>query len=442
MSSAFWPLIIGGAALLMPGVTQELSIDAVGRIGLSSDGTGAGELSAITWIDDALFHIVSDTNATVYPTSIEINRRTGAVTHTNMQSGYVLANGVDVEGLAFSDDIGTLYAGDEVGPAVRAHVVGDGSLLEPVTVPDVFGSVRANFGIESLALQDGHRSLWFCNEEALTVDGPLSTTTMGTVIRIQRLDADLQPGGQWAYRTDAITNDSPLIDEERSGVSDLLVLPDGRVLVLERELGGVGFLKRPEFRSRIYEVDFTTATDTSAIGALDGAQYAPADKHLLWEGRFSFENYEGITLGPQLDDGSFCVLLVSDDGGGLLQSVYALRLYGAGPRLTQDDLVRGMTTTFHIEPIRPGETAYLLYSTNGVGPGPRPSQIGGLRLDLVTPVTVAGSAEADTDGLVTIQMRIPANAPLIDVSTQAIVMRGLNGARSVKTNTVTAPTLP
>jgi hypothetical protein len=144
---------------------------------------------------------------------------------------------------------------------------------------------------------------------------------------LQRFDATtMSPAGQWAYRTDAISADSPFTTAERSGVSDLLALPDGRLLVLERELGGA-FV--PDFRNRIYLVDFVGATDTSAIGPLGTASFAGVSKTLLWQGDFDNDNFEGITLGPQLANGDYSVILVSDDGGGTnLQSLYALRMTG------------------------------------------------------------------------------------------------------------------
>jgi hypothetical protein len=40
-------------------------------------------------------------------------------------------------------------------------------------------------------------------------------------------------------------------------------------------------------------------------------------KSLLWERRFPFSNFEGMTLGPPLAGGRRSILLVSDDGGGI-----------------------------------------------------------------------------------------------------------------------------
>jgi len=47
-------------------------------------------------------------------------------------------------------------------------------------------------------------------------------------------------------------------------------------------------------------------------------------KTLLWERLFSAANFEGMTFGPPLADGSRSLLLISDNGGGLAQQLYAV----------------------------------------------------------------------------------------------------------------------
>jgi hypothetical protein len=106
-------------------------------------------------------------------------------------------------------------------------------------------------------------------------------------------------------------------------VSDLLVLPDGRLIVLERELGGSPL---PDFRDTLYLVDFAGATDVSSLGSLASGGFTGVTKAALWTG-FSFNNYEGIALGPQLANGDYVLVLVSDNGDGISsQSLQTLRI--------------------------------------------------------------------------------------------------------------------
>ena len=378
---------------------QELSISSAGKHGLPAGNSGSSELSGLTWAGGDQYHSVSDRDHTVYGLSIDLNRSTGLPRSAVFDSPLVLDRGIDLEGIVFNSAAGSVYVSDETGPAIREHSLVDGSLLQTLPIHSVYFNIRPNSSLESLTLQSGHRSLWTVNEEALVGDGPLSGVGQGTVVRLQRYSDDLQLDGQWAYVTDGITADSPFITEEASGVSDLVALPDGRVLVLERELGGVGLFLLPEFRSRIYEVDFTNATNVTNINQLEGATYTPVGKNLLWEKTFLFNNYEGMALGRQLDDGSHSLLPVSDDGSGLSQSLFALRLYGAGPWFSQDPLIRGTNVTLTAENLDPGDHAFFLVSFTGAGNGPNVPQLGGLPLDLLSPITVLGDGVAGGTGV-------------------------------------------
>ena len=105
----------------------------------------------------------------------------------------------------------------------------------------------------------------------------------------------------------------------------------GGLTFIERALG-VGLI--PTFRNRLYWVDFTGATDVSAIPNLDAGGFQPVGKRLLWErnmGIIPSRNFEGLALGsalPQLGPTSHSVLLIADNGGGTNQHLYALILHG------------------------------------------------------------------------------------------------------------------
>ena len=306
-----------------------VSVSGVGIAPLPSGATGAQELSGITWAGGSQYYVVSDANATVYPLTVHLDMITGAVTSAALDNGIALVAGSDLEGIAYEASTGHVYVSDETGPAIRRHSLVDGSLTGTVTVPAVYDDYRANRSFESLSMRSGGASLWTCNEEALANDGPVSTVGAGTTVRLQKFDSTFTPAGQWAYVTDGITGDIPFTTAERSGVSDVCVLPGGTVLVLERELGWMNSPFGPQFRNRIYEIDLTGATDVSGIAAIDNATFDAVGKSLLWEGLFgSSSNFEGIALGPALAGGKWSLLLVSDDGSGLSQNLYALTLAG------------------------------------------------------------------------------------------------------------------
>ncbi|KAA3605099.1 MAG: hypothetical protein DWQ01_21130 [Planctomycetota bacterium] len=110
--------------------------------------------------------------------------------------------------------------------------------------------------------------------------------------------------------------------------------------------------------------------------------------------------------------------------------------------LSQRPLRRGRQTEMRVRMAQPGETIYFLYSLTGTGQGPCPATLGGLCLDLLAPIEIVGNAAADQNGEATLSFDIPADAPLIDVHTQAVAQRGPGGDDSVKSNALTAPILP
>jgi hypothetical protein len=193
--------------------------------------------------------------------------------------------------------------------------------------------------LESLTLRHDGRELWTANEEALfnpllgVDDGPLTATNAGSVVRLTRFtranpQTTWQADGQWAYPTDAIGGRVQGVGE-RSGVSDLCVLPDGTLLVLEREISTKHFF--PEFRARIYQVDFVGATDVAAMTSLNGATYTPIRKTRLYDQNTILANYEGLCLGPQQDDGSDCLVMISDGDDFAVEFLCTLKLFGLVP---------------------------------------------------------------------------------------------------------------
>ncbi|MFM1903599.1 MAG: hypothetical protein RLZZ440_1499 [Planctomycetota bacterium] len=294
-----------------------------GSVALSSGATAAAELSGITHVGGTTYQAVGDNAAaTIWTLSISLDPASGWIGSAGVTGGIAApALGTDSEGIAYRAASGTVFVSDEVASTIGEFSLTTGSLVGSVNVPAIYtpSNVQSNMGLESLAFGPG--GLWTTNEEALVPDGPLSTTTAGSWVRIQRFDASLAAIRQWGYRTDPITALNPFISAERSGVVDILPWTETELLVLERELGGAVV---PQFRSRLYLVDTDTASDVSALATINAGGFTPLSKTLLWERSFAASNFEGMTFGPTLNDGSRSLLLISDDGGGLAQNLYAL----------------------------------------------------------------------------------------------------------------------
>lgn len=106
----------------------------------------------------------------------------------------------------------------------------------------------------------------------------------------------------------------------------------------------------------------------------------------------------------------------------------------AAPSLVSTSMVTEVDAIITILNAQPGELVHLTYSFAGFGAGPVVPQLGGLQLDLLSPVTLFRSQNANASGHAVMTFPVPANAPLVAVYLQAAIARGAGGVNSVLTN--------
>jgi len=250
-------------------------------------------------------------------------------------------NGInfDGEGLVLTPER-TFLVSSEREPSIR-EVSAEGKTLRNLPVPPVFdGSllggrgIRSNQGFEALAISPDGRSLWTANEGALKQDAPDEAMFGVHPIRLLRYD---RQGDSWAPAAQHVYVLDPI--EKRGiglhvrGLVDLLPLPEGGFLALEREfVAGVGM------EVQIFHVTTGGATDVSGLESLAGQSYTPVRKTLVYDFAVSAglgfvpDNLEGMTFGPALPGGDRTLVLVSDDNfEPRIQStqIVALRLHSA-----------------------------------------------------------------------------------------------------------------
>ncbi|HSR97218.1 MAG TPA: esterase-like activity of phytase family protein [Kofleriaceae bacterium] len=237
----------------------------------------------------------------------------------------------DGEALALAGDRILLVA-DETEQAVFS-VLRDGRGGMRVELPG-FAGMRHNLGLEGLGYlaTPGGRYVFAANEQALEGDGPTSSVTHGTVVRLLRHRLDGGPDLEVAYLTDPIFAAGVRGD---NGVSDIAPLSPDRMLVLER-----AWVQGSGNSVRLYDVDLRTGKDV--LGLADARDAAPVAKRLVvdiallpdahcappaqWQRRRTLENYEGMTFGPTLPDGRRVLFLVSDDNSRATQDARILAL--------------------------------------------------------------------------------------------------------------------
>lgn len=196
-----------------------------------------------------------------------------------------------------------------------------------------------NYNFESLAFDSVHQYLWTIPESTLRKDGQPATPQNGLTnqLRLMRLDwgkmkedsnkeeyseqvnskKDSRYMTTYAYQMDQPSTHKKA-DIYVMGVSELCALPDGQLLVLERE-AFIPKIKIGAFcKCKLYQINPLNSEEFSMKENFS-SDIPFLKKRLLVEwktglslSKRSFANYEGMCLGPMLEDGSQVVILLSD----------------------------------------------------------------------------------------------------------------------------------
>jgi Uncharacterized protein conserved in bacteria len=234
-----------------------------------------------------LTQIIQFKDSQGFPISGLSNPFVGADTEAALDaSGAVMdfdPNGLDTESLARLSD-GSFWLGEEYGPSI-VHVSATGEVLErlvpagieadlagaryPVSgsLPAILAKRKLNRGIESIAVSNDERTLYFI------LQSPLANPDEGAYKNsrnVRLFSFDLGSGtvtGEYVYVLDlpgTFTADS---STKQTGVkvSELTMLPNGKLMVLERI----------SKTTKLYTVDFSGATDILGSG-WDDAATAPS----------------------------------------------------------------------------------------------------------------------------------------------------------------------
>ena len=266
---------------------------------------GISGLSGVTWLGGESYAAVMDNSNKLVLFDLVL-AADGSVVGLDALRGLTLGRSGDHEGIAATGS-GTVLVSHEGAMTVREFRLDGGALVRTLSVPAVYSSRRGNLGLESLSFDPAFS--WTGNEEALTVDGARATPESGTAVRLLRFGPGGEALSQHAYVVEPMHGPRiPFGNPGQSGLSELVSLPDGTLLAVERSLA----LATPLFLTRVYRVEFANATDVSGIDGLIGAEYAPVGKTLVYSG--GHNNLEGLCLGPRLSPTTHAMVGVVDDG--------------------------------------------------------------------------------------------------------------------------------
>ena len=310
-------------------------------------------LSGITWKGGSSFWAVSDRSAGLHPLEVVISDAGEPSVSCSAGAAVKVAGAADLEGCAFDPLRGTLWVSDEKDTSIREVDPATGIRGASAPLAGCFAKARRNRSLESLAISRDALEMWTANEEALECDGPRATGASGTVVRIARFVREgaedmWRRAGQWAAVTERLSAAGNMTFSNCCGVSDLCVMPDGTLVMLEREVSG------NMLRFRLYEMDMSCADDVTDVPSLAGGGFRPVAKRLIHSEsqRFSIlrqnpllGNYEGVCAGPRLGRGGTALVLVSDSGDGfsrpLLKVLRAMPAASGGVRGETSGIKKG-----------------------------------------------------------------------------------------------------
>lgn len=322
----------------------------------------AGNYSGIAHLHDDIYAVVSDKSdsALYFNFRIQVNPKTGELEQvenlgfTERTDGTLndgkpwlgLEKGFDHEAIVKVSDSTLVTASEGYCRLKEYSILPTSADAAKVGYPQNLWESRwassdfyPNYNFESLAFDPVHQYLWTIPESTLRKDGQPATPQNGLTnqLRLMRLDwgkmkedsnkeeyseqvsskKDSRYMMTYAYQMDQPSTHKKA-DIYVMGVSELCALPDGQLLVLERE-AFIPKIKIGAFcKCKLYLINPLNSEEFSMKEKFS-SDTPFLKKRLLTEwktslslSKRSFANYEGMCLGPMLEDGSQVVILLSD----------------------------------------------------------------------------------------------------------------------------------
>jgi hypothetical protein len=325
--------------------------------GLSDRGPGGGTLSYETRIQRFTLEVNASTGAiSNFQVAQTIKFTDGGVALNGLAPNPVgtLGNSFDPEGMVVNPINGNLLVSDEYGPSLL-EFDRSGSLVKrytvplnlvpkvgtatdytalplpnPSTNPQLTAGREPNRGLEGLAISPDGKYAYAVLQNGTIQDGwsaTGTTATRGLYTRIIKFDtATGESVGQYAYKLESVG--------QGRGISALVALGNDKFLILERNNRGVGVgadVGSPD--KNVFAIDLSGATDVTSISlpatgnpvgftaVTKGARVIDLDANTLAAlGGKSPEKWEGLAIGPKLDNGKFLVLAGTDNDYSVTQN--------------------------------------------------------------------------------------------------------------------------
>jgi hypothetical protein len=314
---------------------------------LADRGPGGGTINYNTRVEQFTIDINPTTGAisnfqvvnTVQFKDAAGNPFTGLAPNPTNQVG----RSFDPEGFVVNPKTGTFLVSDEYGPALY-EFNRNGTLLRTFTTPANIIPRNTATGVSNFAADTGNTAGRVTNRGfeglAITPDGKFAFAVLqsgmleegggnGRYARIVKFDVATGAAvAQYAYLLDT--------NAQGRGISALVALNNNEFLIIERNNRGVGVgATITPTDKNVYKINLAGATDVSsltlpasgttlpagAVAVSKSAQFIDLDANTLAAlGNKSPEKWEGLTIGPQLANGSYVILAGTDNDFSVTQN--------------------------------------------------------------------------------------------------------------------------
>jgi hypothetical protein len=243
----------------------------------------------------------------------------------------------DCEGVAYFPEKNTVFVSGEEEQRILEYTIEGRLTGRELVIPSIMQrkKIVSNLGFEALTYNDKQKRFWTTTEATLPADGKLSSPHNPLVhnhLRFVSFDTTLKPVESFVYQMDLLkaTNKTAT---SLYGVPSLLALDDGRIIVMERE----GCFPKQQYgawvRIKLYIVN---PRDSKPVSLDTPMERVGEDSYMKKEkicefvtrlrlGKMNLSNYEGMCLGPRLNDGRQTLILIADSQNGMGNWMYHIK---------------------------------------------------------------------------------------------------------------------
>ncbi|MDD7100496.1 MAG: esterase-like activity of phytase family protein [Bacteroidaceae bacterium] len=291
--------------------------------------------SGIIRIDTNLYALVDDKSHTegFRLFHIDIDPNTGNITHVDTSDLIhpshpdSLSSRADCEDIVYVPQSNTVFITHEHTARVKEYTLQGELTGRELHIPESISldKQQINGGFEALAYNTTTGTFWLTTENKLKTD-TLVTDIDGNMrqpLRLTSFNHNLEPMGLKLYLMEQAqlpTN----VKYYTHGVPAMTAMPDGRLIVMERELSIPARYLGGRSLIRIFVVN--PADTPSPLTPLPKQELASFTTKIRVIAP-NYANYEGMCLGPTLTDGRQTLILVNDSQAGAGNSLYRLKDY-------------------------------------------------------------------------------------------------------------------